>query len=170
MNKLIYLSVFFVFLGINHTILHAQNSGNANVEATANVITALNVQNDGDLDFGQVAQGTTSTVSIGDVNQGRVVITGEAGVSVDVGLTATGTINELSNGAEQITITNFDISSADNPGGASPSSLLDASTTSANLNLSASTMYLFFTGEISASPTQGTGTYSNDYTVTVTYN
>jgi len=169
MKKLISLSVFLLFFGINQTDIYAQNSGNANVRATANVVASLNVLNDGDLDFGQVAQGTSSTVAVGDANAGRVIITGESGVSVDVNLTATGNINELTNGSEQITITSFAVSSDEDPSGDNADPLLNATTTSASLDLDAATMYLFFTGEIAVG-SQGSGEYSNDYTVTVTYN
>ena len=54
MKKLIFLSVFLVFFGINQTDLFAQT----NVAAEATVVAPLNVTADQTLSFGQVVSGT----------------------------------------------------------------------------------------------------------------
>jgi len=169
MKKLILFSTVLVLLLIFQNQANAQTSGNAIVEASADVIAALSVNKDRDLDFGQVALGSTSTIDLSSSSNGRVTITGESGVSVTVNLTATGAINQLSNGGDNITIDNFAVSSSENSDGTGSNSLLDEATTNGTFTLDAATMFLFFTGEISPNGVS-TGNYTNTYTVEVTYN
>ncbi len=169
MKKLILLSTVAVLLLTFQNQANAQNSGNADVIATADVIAALSVTKDRDLNFGQVALGSTSTVDALSTNNGRVSISGEPNATVDITLTASGTINELTNGTDNITIDNFAVSSSQNDTGSGSAALLDETTTSETLTLTAATMYLFFTGEISPNGVS-TGAYSNTYTVEVNYN
>ena len=161
MKKLISLSVFLVFFGINQTDLYAQNSAQNNITASALVLGSIEVNTGKDLDFGQILQGETSTVTF--ANAGTVNIVGTEDASVDAEIDFPDVLTHTD--GSTLAVNNRQVFFN------STASLLDVSTGDTNfpLTLGSGTDVLHFIGSVN--PTSGpTGEYTATINVTVTYN
>lgn len=166
MKKLISLSVFLLLIAFTNTTLLAQNA--ADVNATAEVVVPLNVQNVQNLEFGQVLQGDTSDL-LNDSNAGQISIQGSADASVDVQLTAIPTA--LTGPGADIPINGLTISSSDVANSLGTDFTNSAQGDVEQLVLSATgNKFVFFRGSITPATDQTAGTYRETFTITVNYN
>ena len=162
MKKLISLSVFLVFFGINQTELYAQTD----VTAEATVVAPLIVAADQPLQFGQVVSGTTKSVNDAS-NAGRASISGTNGANVIVTLTTIPTTLDDA-GGNSFPINNIVASSSDNTTtlGSDFASSGQGATQPVTL---ASPSYIFFRGDAVPPGGQTPGDYTATITITVDY-
>jgi spore coat protein U-like protein len=144
---------------------------NAQIDATATVESNVTVTDGNPLDFGTLAAGANSTVNVGDATAGTFQITGNGG-TLDLSFSFLNGGNLVGPG-DDIAI-NFDNSSAawDNESN-SQSNTFDptsGATTSAISADSDNTLHVFIGGSIDAAANQTAGTYTEEITLTASYN
>ena len=143
----------------------------AQIDATATVEANITVNDGTPLDFGTLAAGANSSVAVGDGTAGTFNITGNA-VQVDIVITFLNGGNLVGPGAD-IEI-NFDNTSAawDNESNSQTNTFdpTAGATTSALSADSDNTIHVFIGGSITAAANQTAGNYSEEITLTATYN
>ena len=167
MKRLLQITLaIFIMTGLT-TVAFAQTSINANATVTANL--TLNAGNN--LDFGTLAAGGNSSVAVGDGTAGTFNITGNGG-AVDIGFTFLNGGNLVGPGAD-IPITFDGTSAAWDNLATSQSNTFDPTLGATTSALSAdgdNTIHIFIGGSITAAANQTAGSYSEEITLTATYN
>ena len=125
----------------------AQDDVNADATVTANVITALSITKDADLDFGTIAQGVATTVAKADAGVGKFTIAGEAGSTVSITYTQ---ITNLAKDADNLPYTQV----------VSRNTAVDATT---------GNLYVYLSGTVTPAADQAIGAYSATVNVQVAY-
>lgn len=142
----------------------AQNTDNDDIEVTAVVETALDVQGVTDLDFGSVFPGFGRTIAANDAASGEFQISGGNGGGVDLTFTLPAS---LSDGTNTMPVSFTAAAGADRAGATvfDPTALAQRSLDATNGTLS-----VFLGGTVTAAPTQVAGNYSATVTLTASYN
>ncbi len=166
MKRLLQITLMaFVMTGLS-TVAFAQT-----IDASATVDANLTLNAGNNLDFGTLAAGATSSVAVGDGTAGTFNIVGNGG-QVDIGFTFLNGGNLVGPGAD-IPITFDGTSAAWGPDAGSPDNAFDPTTGATTSDLSAdpdNTIYIFIGGSITAAASQTAGSYSEEITLTATYN
>jgi len=160
MKKLISLSVFLVFFGINQLAVQAQN--NTSIQATALVLESLTVTAGNPLNFGQVLLDQTSAIDENNANSGTVNIIGTSGALVDASINFPAILTKTDDNSQTISID-------------TPAVFLNDGTNINNLNNINNPSFqltgndnLIFTGSIEPSNI-APGAYEATIDVTITY-
>lgn len=167
------LTLMFGFAGG----IAAQNTDNATLTATALVLTAVDVTNLQDLNFGSIAQGTTKTVGLdgvvtGPTQQGTETV-GIFSVTADQNSSVSYTLatpSNLTSGANNLPITFLaDYRLVNNLSPVGTTAIQNISTV---LTMPADQVFFYIGGTIDAggATPPPRGTYTGTVTLTVTYN
>jgi len=145
---------------------------NAQIDATATVESNVSITEGSNLDFGTLAAGANSTVAVGDATAGTFQVTGNGG-QLDLSFSFANGGNLTNPDGADIAI-NFDNSSAawDNES-TSQSNTFNPTTGTTTTALSAdsdNTIHVFIGGSIDAAANQTAGNYSEEITLTASYN
>lgn len=140
------------------------------IQALAQVLTALSVTSGDDLDFGLVVQGVSKSVNAGapasGTTSGKFTISGQASQAVSITFTALPA--NLTSGANTLPITYTGIHSLTNtPAGGTaftPSTGVTSTPLSGTGNL-----YVFMGGTVTPGGSQASGSYSGTVTMQVAY-
>lgn len=167
MKRLLQITLaIFLFTGLT-TAAIAQPT----IDATATVEANITVNTGNPLDFGTLAAGANSTINVGDAAAGTFNITGNGG-QVDLGFTFLNGGNLVGPGTD-IPITFDGSSAAWGEESNDQSNTFDptvGATTSALSAATDNTIYVFIGGSITAAANQTAGSYSEEITLTATYN
>ncbi|MDT8342051.1 MAG: DUF4402 domain-containing protein [Longimicrobiales bacterium] len=137
---------------------------NANIQATANVLTPLTVTAGNPLAFGDVFPGVAKTIAPVDAGVGSFGIVGETGAEVTLNF---GTLpTQLSSGANTLPIS-FPSGSAAHGDGAADVTFDPNSVETTNLIGTA--LSVFIGGTVTPAVAQPAGAYSGNITLTVAY-
>lgn len=147
----------------------AQGTASGDILATANVMTAVLVTPEQDLDFGNVIPGTPKSVAITGATAGRWLVQGSAGAEVDLDFTALPAT--LASGANTMPIVygaaDAGHNTTNNPGGAT--TFDPAGTELANLGNPLPDLYVWIGGQVQPGAAQVAGLYTGTITLTATY-
>jgi len=165
MKRLLQLTLVLLITAGMTTIANAQ------IDATATVESNVTVTDGNPLDFGTLAAGANSTVAVGDATAGTFQVTGNGG-QLDLSFSFLNGGNLVGPGAD-IAI-NFDNSSAawDNESTSQSNTFnpTNGATTTALSADSDNTIHVFIGGSIDAAANQTAGTYTEEITLTASYN
>ena len=169
MKRLLQITLMtFVMTGLT-TVALAQ-SGNADITASAEVISVVNVTPGNNLNFGTVTPGTPSSVAVTDGNAGTFDISGNGG-NLQLEFTALPTDLTGPGGNLPISFADGDASWSDNGTPSNPFNPNDSPGTSLDISAdSDGTITVFIGGTVSPPLGLQAGTYNETITLTATYN
>jgi len=168
MKRLLQLTLVLLITAGLTTVANAQG----NIESRATVQSTISVTGEQALDFGTIAQGASSTVSVSDnATVGRFLVTGNGGtVDLDFDLSNA----TLTGPGADIPITFGAGSAAWGTGSSSPTYTFDPAnvtdTGTESVNLYDSDIYVFIGGQITAAADQTAGDYTGEIILTASYN
>ena len=140
----------------------AQASASETATVSADVIAALTISKDQDLQFGEIASGTAKTIAVTDAGATTFSIGGEASTTVTLTYTAPTT---LTDGGNAMPFTaDVQANTTDDAATASALSSGDSQTLSAS-----SALYVYLGGTADASASPPMGSYSNTFSISVEY-
>lgn len=161
------LSAFLVFSTIGSCECFAQRTASATAAVTVNVVRGLAITESKGLSFGQLPQGSgTHTILSTSPGVGSFTVSGEPGASVSITFPNTVTLQDpdgdLLAFSPEIPIWNSENSQSSNQ-------QVFPAVTGGHASLSSNgTLYVWFGGSINTD-NAATGSYSGQYTITVTY-
>lgn len=162
MKKSLLLTLLFLFAAVPAAL--AQSSASDDATVTANVLAALTVTAEQNLDFGNIAQGDNVVVDVTDGSAGKFSVTGESATNVTL---TYNTLSNLADGGGNTLPFSQDVqvnSTSDDPSGAS------ALTSGATQSLNGSgNLYVYLGGTVTADASQAAGSYSGTFTLTAEY-
>lgn len=160
------------------SVAMAQSTDNDNISGKANVMQAMAVTKQVDLDFGVVAQGANKTIGLvndvtgwneGTQTTGRFLVSAAAATSVDLTFTAP---ENLVKGGDNLPIDTYTygwFTANTFTGGTTIASGADV-TMPTNLVESVNGIYVFVGATVKPGASQAIGAYAADITLTATYN
>lgn len=144
-------------------VARAQASASESATVTANVVATLAITKNQNLAFGDVAQGTSSTIAVTDADAVKFTVSGEPNKAVTFSLTSPSTLADGSSHTLPFTSA-VQYNTTDNAASA------NALTNNSTINLSAGGhLFVYLGGTVTAAVGQTTGLYSGTYTVQVDY-
>lgn len=159
-----HILVIFAMLAISATTMFAQGSDSESVQCTTQVIKALTINKNQDLDFGTVPQGVTETIPVTSANAVKLTVDGQANFDVAVTYSAPSVLT-TSGGDELSFSAVIKANSTDQPSNASALSSGDAVTLNSSGNY-----YIYLGGSVTAASNQVPGFYTGNVTFDVEYN
>lgn len=158
-----------VFLVAGAPAALAQGTSSDDVTAQANVLTAVNVTAQQDLDFGNVIPGTNKAIGITSASAGRWLVTGSA--SAEVALSFPALPATLTDGGNNLAIvysgTDAGFNTVNDPNTASTFDPSGGTTT--NLGVSPAELFVWIGGQVVPGGSQPAGLYTGLITMQATY-
>lgn len=153
-----------VLLLLTGTALHAQDSGSADINASANVLDAITVNGVAPLTFGDVARNNTSSIAATDNdNRGQFTILGS-----DRTVLLTFTLpTDLTDGTNNLPISFSDTDAIWNNGG--PDTSFDPNVADIEATIADGDVDVFIGGTVDVDEVQAAGNYTGTITLTAEY-
>lgn len=149
----------------------AQGQGSADIDVLATVLETLTVTAVNDLEFGDVVQGQSSTVSPEDAEAGSFFVNGEAGSEVDVTFSLPSVLEQTFDPSLTMDIDFSPTSARHNTSDdASAGTSFDPDTgATTSLDFANGELFVYIGGTIDPTPTQEPGNYEGTITLTIEY-
>ena len=153
-----------VLLLLTGTALHAQDSGSADINASANVLDAISVNGVAPLTFGDVARNSISSIEASDTeNRGQFTISGS-----DRTVLLTFALPEnLTDGTNDLPISFSDTDAIWNNGG--PDTSFDPNEPNTEATIADGDVDVFIGGSVDVDENQAAGNYTGTITLTAEY-
>ncbi|HYU30045.1 MAG TPA: DUF4402 domain-containing protein [Gemmatimonadales bacterium] len=165
MRSITKLSLVVAALVLTGTALQAQTN-NANITATANVETPINVLGAQQLSFGNVFPGVNKTVAATDLtNGGRFDVTGQASTPVTLSFTLPATLSSGGNTMPIVSYTGAHALLATQAGGVAFSPAAGANPTLSGTGA----LFVWVGAQVQPATNQVAGVYTGSITMTVVY-